>query len=129
MAQMIDVSRFPIVFASLDARTQAGASSWGEAMDALLARREPFVLISSGTHHGEDPKDAMERLAWYKARDADLARWCRSMILIQPDNAERAKLQAQTKGLKQTFSFRFDLVGGDEEAMRLAKELLREASA
>jgi hypothetical protein len=92
MAQMIDDSRFPIVFASLDERTKAGAASWSDAMDTLLARQEPFVLISSGSNQGEDPKDAMDRLAWYKARDADLTRWCRSMILIQPDHAERAKL-------------------------------------
>lgn len=122
--RVLDTSAFPIVMLNVDRRTALGSGRWASEMDGLLDAGEPFVLIADSRSQREEAGEAAERLAWYKRRDSDLARVCRSMIYVEPDDEARGKLMAQASRLRSSFTFRFDIASSYEEASALARTLL-----
>jgi hypothetical protein len=125
MSSILDLSGFPIVRLNVDDRTSGNTQDWINEMDALLAREEPFAIVSCSRMEQDNPQDEQQRGNWYRTNNERLATWCKVMVYIEPDDLQREKLKRQLEGLRKVFLFRFDLVASEEEALSLAQDFLQ----
>ena len=124
MSSILDLTDFPIVRIQIDDRTLGGTQAWIDEMEALLAREEPFAIISQSRTTKDSPEDEQQRGDWYRTNDRRLAQWCKMMIYVEPDAVAYERLQSQAAGLRRVFSFAFDVVADDCAALDLAHRSL-----
>jgi hypothetical protein len=124
MSSILDLTDFPIVRIQIDDRTLGGTQAWIDEMEALLAREEPFAIISQSRVTKDSPEDEQRRGDWYRTNDQRLAQWCKMMTYVEPDAVARDRLQSQAAGLRRVFSFAFEVVADDRAALDLARRSL-----
>ncbi len=91
---IIDATCWPLVYYRMPEEIpDTEAERHMQAMEAVLERRQPFVLIFSGV---ELPKNSAKffRLykAWNRLNYEQQKTWCRGAIRIEPDAAKRHSL-------------------------------------
>lgn len=120
---LLDRSHFPIVTARADHLPEGYSTCWIVEMDAILARRLPFVLVYLGPHQEEAQGDRKVRTLWLKAHRETLAKLCRFIITVEPDADARARRQAQGEALGAAFGVTFRIASSDKEAIEIAQKL------
>jgi hypothetical protein len=118
-----DVSEFPIVRFDTSRARPGYAPRWIAEMEAVLARGEPFVLVAGGVVE-DGPGDRKARSLFLKSHRAELARWCRAIVGIEPNPIARAARKAQAAVLARAFGIEMTFVATAEEATTTARERL-----
>ncbi|WP_241290531.1 ATP--cob(I)alamin adenosyltransferase [Burkholderia stabilis] len=100
-------------------------------LDALLARRERFVLLTddapSGDDRGADDHELRKQLAkWSKANRAQSREWIPAMIAIEPDTQRRAALDAFSGAFEKVWGYPLNAATTRDDALALAQRLLDE---
>lgn len=93
-------------------------------MDRLIATDMPFVMIYPPRRHEEAHADRVARGQWLKHNKAALAARCLALIVIEPDAARRAELEAVFPGLVKAFGTPQATRATAAEAEALARHLL-----
>lgn len=123
-ADGVDLRDFPLV------RLRQGgalghAFAWSAAMQGVLARAQPFVLLDQGQGLAEEHADRQARRCWLKAHAAALARYCAGVIVVEPDIAARSRTRAETMLMLGTSALRVIVVSTEAVARQLADVLLK----
>ena len=119
-----DTSDYPIVCLSGRELPAGTGPQWAAEMDALIARKRPFVLVFLDEQEHETHEDKKVRTVWIKKNRRDLASLCRGFVLIEPDRATRVLKRAQGAVMAAAFGLRLKFTADLEEAEQLAKQLL-----
>jgi len=122
--QFHDTSDYPIVRLSGRGLPDGHGPQWAAEMDALIARKRPFVLIFLDTLENEAHEDKKVRTVWIKKNRKDLASLCRGFVSIEPDKATRILKRAQGAAMAAAFGLRLKFMANLEKAEALAKRLL-----
>lgn len=118
------VDRFPIVYFKPEHAQGGFAGVWIKEMEFLLARREPFAIISPPSTRSEHRSDLRERSLWMTANRDRLAKLCRGVISVEPDGTQRAKVADAIAAYGITFGVHQLIVDDMAGAEHLAISLL-----
>lgn len=124
-----DARDFPLVRSGLSPAREGHGVDWCADMDQLMAQDRRFILIDHAMDHDESHEDRKIRGAWMKRHREVLARLCIARIIIEPDPARRAALQAMLPKLNQAFGIVQGVCETPELAGVLAHELLADAGS
>ena len=122
---ILDTSAFPHVQLS----ERHPEHDWEPQLDALLAREERFVLITSPDpleDPGETPGDRKRRAQWFKRNKSTLRRWCAGAILIEHNRARALTVQVMAKTMGKVFGFPIRVADNPTDARERAARLLDE---
>lgn len=110
-----DVSRFPLVIARGD--TSPGyAIQWEREMQALVAHGKAFVLIHPQARAEEAHEDRKRRGLWLKQNKQALGACCKAVISVEPDDARRTALSAQSAMAEKAFGIPMRMAATLEQA-------------
>ncbi|WP_423381867.1 ATP--cob(I)alamin adenosyltransferase [Burkholderia sp. LMG 32019] len=127
----ITTTEFPFVWLRYTGSTHTDPARLIAELDALLARREPFVLLTddapSGDDRGADDHELRKQLAkWSKANRAQSREWIPAMIAIEPDAARRVALDAFSGAFEKVWGYPLNAAATRDDALALAQRLLDE---
>lgn len=118
-----DVRDFPVVRFT-GATTEGYAALWCAEMDRLLTNDRRFVLIYPQRNREEAHADRVARGQWLKRNKAALAARCLALIVVEPDAARRAEMEAMFPNLVKAFGTPQVTRATAAEAESLARFLL-----
>lgn len=118
-----DIRDFPIVRFT-GTTTEGYAATWCAEMDRLLTSDRRFVLIYPQRDREEAHSDRVARGQWLKRNKAALAERCLALIVVEPDAARRAEMEAMFPGLVKAFGTPQATRATAAEAESLARFLL-----
>ena len=127
----IVTTEFPFVWLRYTGSTHTDPARLIAELDALLARREPFVLLTddapSGDDRGGDDHELRKQLAkWSKASRAQSREWIPAMIAIGFDAARRVALNAFSGAFEKVWGYPLNAAATRDDALALAQRLLDE---
>ncbi|BAX62575.1 ATP--cob(I)alamin adenosyltransferase [Burkholderia stabilis] len=127
----IVTTEFPFVWLRYSGSTHSEPAHLLAELDALLARRERFVLLTddapSGDDRGADDHEMRKQLAkWSKANRAQSREWIPAMIAIEPDAARRVALDAFSGAFEKVWGYPLNAAATRDDALALAQRLLDE---
>ncbi|CAI0978004.1 hypothetical protein [Serratia entomophila] len=123
----LDSANFPLVWMRQNGRdTQAELA----AFSALLARAEPFVILSDRRvgDAGEEPdRDQRTQVALWKRDNREaLKLWVKGMIMLEPDAAQYAAAEAFAEYAAKFWGYPVLVAADEARARLLAVTLLSE---
>ncbi|CAI0775307.1 hypothetical protein [Serratia entomophila] len=123
----LDSANFPLVWMRRNGRdTQAELA----AFSALLARAEPFVILSDRRvgDAGEEPdRDQRTQVALWKRDNREaLKLWVKGMIMLEPDAAQCAAAEAFAEYAAKFWGYPVLVAADEARARLLAVTLLSE---
>lgn len=117
-----DTREFPLV--SLAGFLPGMAATWCAELETLVKNGRPFVLLYPAPDGQESKEERAVRGQWMKQHSVELREVCRGLVIIEPDPARTATLEAMFPALERAFGVtqfvRVDL----GQAKALAYELL-----
>lgn len=124
----IDATQFPLVWIQLKAPSGGeGASPFAE-FEALLARKESFVLLNDeGLDRGEhdhSPQDMKQASLWMKRHKRELRSFVKASIHIEPSATKRMATKAFSLVYEKFWGYPMLMAETKEEALALAQRLL-----
>ncbi|WP_423761237.1 ATP--cob(I)alamin adenosyltransferase [Burkholderia sp. NLJ2] len=127
----IVTTEFPFVWLRYSGSTHTDPARLLAELDALLARRERFVLLTddapSGDDRGAGDHEMRKQLAkWSKANRAQSREWIPAMIAIEPDAARRVALDAFSGAFEKVWGYPLNAAATRDAALALAQRLLDE---
>ncbi|MEJ2631661.1 MAG: hypothetical protein P8011_11145 [Acidihalobacter sp.] len=130
IGMQIDASRFPLVWMRLNAPvTDPEASPFAE-FEALLARKEIFVLLNDeGLDEGDhehSPEEMKQASLWMKRHKRELRAFVKAAIYIEPNTAKRLATKAFTLVYEKFWRYPMLMVATKDDALVLAQQLLRD---
>lgn len=120
-----NMTDYPLVRFVGDTAVAGYAAQWCGEMDKLVAGSQPFVLIYPPGERVEAHEDRVIRGGWLKRNKAALADRCLALIVIEPDTARRAELEAMFPNLVKAFGSPQAARANTAEAEALARHLLK----
>ena len=127
----IITTEFPFVWLRYSGSTHTDPARLIAELDALLARRERFVLLTddapSGDDRGDTDHEMRKQLAkWSKANRAQSREWIPALIAIEPDAARRVALDAFSGAFETVWGYPLNAAATRDDALALAQRLLAE---
>ncbi|MDR6497417.1 hypothetical protein J2785_000559 [Burkholderia ambifaria] len=127
----IVTTEFPFVWLRYSGSTHTDPARLLAELDALLARRERFVLLTddapSGDDRGAGDHEMRKQLAkWSKANRVQSREWIPAMIAIEPDAARRVALDAFSGAFEKVWGYPLNAAATRDDALALAQRLLDE---
>ncbi|HEX7815005.1 hypothetical protein [Dyella sp.] len=123
-----DVRALPYVAFNQAAVQPGYAQQWEAEMVALLEHGEPFVVVYDQLRIEETHDDRKHRGIWLKHNKGPLARVCKAMVSIEPDEARRDAVRSQADTAVKAFGIPHEAVASREEAVRLVYRLVGHAN-
>ncbi|OMG71085.1 ATP--cob(I)alamin adenosyltransferase [Burkholderia ubonensis] len=125
----IVTTEFPFVWLRYSGSTHTDPARLIVELDALLARRERFVLLTddapTGDDRGADDHELRKQLAkWSKANRVQSREWIPAMIAIEPDASRRVALDAFSGTFEKVWGYPLNAAASRDEALALARRLL-----
>jgi len=125
---LIDTSQFPLVWIQLNTPgTDSEASSFAE-FEALLARKEVFVLLNGEGldkgDHEHSPEEMKQTSLWMKRHKNELRSFVKAAIYIEPNTAKRLATKAFAIIYEKFWGYPMFMVANKNEALDLAHTLL-----
>ncbi len=124
-------SNFPFVWMNFSQEPGHDHEKDFEEFEANLQRGEPFVLLSDSApteEHEHTPLEKKRTSLWMKKHKAELRRLVLAMVLVEPNTAKRLSFKAFAVVFAKFWGYPLLLAASREEAMEIAKELLRNAN-
>ncbi|OXI31504.1 ATP--cob(I)alamin adenosyltransferase [Burkholderia sp. AU16741] len=127
----IVTTEFPFVWLRYSGSTYTDPARLIAELDALLARRERFVLLTDDAPSGDDRPDndheMRKQLAkWSKANRALSRERIPGMIAIEPNAARRVALNAFSGAFEKVWGYPLNAAASRDDALALAQRLLAE---
>jgi hypothetical protein len=119
-----DTADFPLVRFRSDIAEAGYGPAWCADMDALVEGNAPFVLVYPKAERDEAHEDRKVRGAWLKQNKDQLAGTCLALIVVEPDAARRADLEAMLPNLVRAFGTPQVATASLEDAELAARRLL-----
>ncbi|MDN7669591.1 hypothetical protein QZM08_25345 [Burkholderia vietnamiensis] len=128
IGMLIDGTQFPLVWMRLNAPgTDPEASPFAE-FEALLARKEVFVLLNDEgldkSEHEHSPEEMKQTSLWMKRHKSELRAFVKAGIYIEPSTAKRLATKAFTMVYEKFWGYPMLMVATKDEALALAQKLL-----
>jgi hypothetical protein len=125
---VIDSSRWPLVYYVMPERVSAeDAHHHIAALQAILDRQQPFVLIFSGVELPSDSAQFFRQYkAWGKRTRSAQQRYCLGAVRVEPDAAKRRSLwrKALRYLTSSTIPYPYQVVATEQEAENQAQQWL-----
>lgn len=125
---IVDTSTWPIVTYEMPEKVpESEAQAHIDAMQAVLDRKEPFVLIFHGTEYPRDSKQFMKSYRqWGMATRDQQKAYCKGAVRIEPDEKKRKSLfkQALTYLTSRAMVYPYKVVATMGEAKKQAEAWL-----
>lgn len=125
----LDLSTFPFVWMRRDGASGAQADVLFAQFDALLARRQAFVILSEegfdedGHAH---PQEERKRAAlWMKQNKAAIRAYIQGMVLIEPSAAKRLAGKAFAVLFGKFWGYPLHFGTSRDDALDIAQHLIR----
>jgi hypothetical protein len=125
---LIDAAQFPVVWMRINAPANRPDASPFAEFEALLARKEVFVLLNNeGLDKGEhehSPEEMKQASLWMKSHKSELRAFVKAGIYIEPSAAKRLATKAFTLVYEKFWGYPMLMVATKDEALALAQKLL-----
>jgi hypothetical protein len=125
---LIDATQFPLVWVRLNAPSSNPEASPFAEFEALLARKEVFVLLNDeGLDKGEhkrSPEEMKQTSLWMKRRKSELRAFVKAAVYIEPSSVKRLATKAFAVMYEKFWGYPMLLVATQDEALALARNLL-----
>lgn len=125
---LIDATQFPLVWMRINAQSNAPEASPFAEFEALLARKEVFVLLNDeGLDKGEhehSPEEMKQTSLWMKRHKSELRAFVKAAIYIESSTAKRLATKAFSLVYEKFWGYPMLMVATKDEALALAKKLL-----
>ncbi|MHC8380606.1 hypothetical protein [Pseudomonas sp. LB3P14] len=125
---LIDASRFPLVWMQIATPSKNPGDSPFAEFEALLARKEPFVLLNDeGLHQGShehSPDEMKQTSLWMKRHKSDLRTFVKASIHIEPSTPKRLAARAFAIVYEKFWGYPMLMTATKKEALALAQKLL-----
>ncbi|SSB96305.1 hypothetical protein SAMN04488697_104379 [Pseudomonas sp. 43mfcvi1.1] len=126
----IDATQFPFVWLQKTTLGDSQEKSLAE-FEALIARNEPFVLLSSEGLDKEQPEhspDEMKQMAlWMKRHKSELKKYVKASIHIESSLTKRLAGKAFAVVYEKFWGYPMLITATEDEALALAQRLLEPA--
>ncbi|WP_273829126.1 hypothetical protein [Pseudomonas sp. SBT1-2] len=124
----IDHHQFPLVW--MHYRGAAGQADPFSQLDQLLQRQKPFVLVTADApgeqpQPGEDAQASLKQASlWMKRNKEAIRRWIRASIVIAPDGATQARVEAFADTYRKFWGYPLLHCASKEAAVTMVDQLL-----
>ena len=130
---LIDSTQFPLVWIQFSKSPSTPNAPLFAEFEALLARREVFVLIN-GEGLDKDEKEhskeeTKQTTLWMKRNKAELRAFIKAGIYIEPNAAKRLAAKAFAVVFEKFWGYPMRIVATKDEAVALAQSLLAQQHA
>lgn len=122
---LVETGEFPLIRLHFD-REAEGQDVFG-VLDQLLSRQEHFILLSyfgRGDYDAAEYDDRRRMSLWMKAHWAELHKFVRAILYIEPFPARRASARAAASVLARLWRYPLIVVGSDKQAEDLGRWIL-----
>jgi len=128
MTMQIDTAHFPFVWIKMAAfRRETEVSPFAE-FEALLARKEEFVLLNDEDivkgKHEHSPEELKQTTRWMKAHKKELREFVKASIHIEPNKVKRAAAKSFSIIYEKFWGYPLVIVTSKEEALTIAHQFL-----
>ena len=124
----IDASQFPRVWMRLNAPGSDPEVSPFDELEALLARKEIFVLLNDEGldkgDHEHSPEEMKQASLWMKRHKRELKAFVKAGIYIEPSTAKRVATRAFALVYEKFWGYPMLMVATKDDALALAQQLL-----
>ncbi|WP_127168264.1 hypothetical protein [Xanthomonas sp. BRIP62415] len=124
----IDASQFPITWMRKSMSAAGSAISPFVAFEALLARKEVFLLINEdgldGGEHPHSPEEKKQMSLWMKRHKNELRTYVKAAIYVEKSSAKRLASRAFASMYEKFWGYPMLMVATKDEALTLARTLL-----
>ncbi|MDO8074792.1 hypothetical protein O3299_24945 [Janthinobacterium sp. SUN176] len=125
----LDFSTFPLVWMRRDGTADTQADVLFAQFDALLARRQAFVILSEegfDEDGHEHPQEERKRASlWMKQNKAAIRAYIQGMVLIEPSAAKRLAGKAFAVLFGKFWGYPLHFGTSRDDALDIAQHLLR----
>lgn len=122
--ELHDIQRFPRVIFLNHLTYEGYASQWIAEMDSLLHRQEKFVIIFPDGGENENREDRKLRGIWLKENKPQMQRLCAGLVVIEPQESQRKRLEQQAAAATQSFGVSYYFAADQQAAETLASSLI-----
>ncbi|PRZ55983.1 hypothetical protein BX589_102184 [Paraburkholderia fungorum] len=126
---VFDVSAFPIVTVNTDAMVTGYGARWTSEMDALIALGKPFAIVYRGAISNESAEDYAQRGQWLVRNRVVMARLCRVLVVVEPDEILREQVRLRGRGIAKAFGVPHRVVATMEDAADILFYRIRDADS
>jgi len=123
-----DVTQLPFVVFNEAAARPGYANQWETEMVTLMENGRPFVVVYDQHRIEESHEDRTRRGIWLKHNKAALARVCKALISIEPDEERRTKVEATSDMAAKAFGIPHVVVAMRDDALTIAVQLTGDAA-
>ncbi|MDR6575951.1 hypothetical protein [Pseudomonas extremaustralis] len=125
---LIDATQFPLVWMQIATPSKNPEGSPFAEFEALLARKEVFVLLDDEGldkgNHEHSPEEMKQTSLWMKNHKSDLRAFVKASIHIEPSTAKRLASKAFAVVYEKFWGYPMLMTATKEEALTLARKLL-----
>ncbi|PMX27496.1 MULTISPECIES: hypothetical protein [unclassified Pseudomonas] len=125
---LIDATQFPLVWMQISTPSKNPEDSPFAEFEALLARKEVFVLLNDESldsgEHEHSPEEMKQTSLWMKRHKSDLRAFVKASIHIEPNTAKRLASKAFAVMYEKFWGYPMLMTVTKEEALALAQKLL-----
>ena len=125
----LDLSTFPFVWMRRDGASGAQADVLFAQFDALLARRQAFVILSEEGFdedgHAHPQEERKRASLWMKQNKAAIRAYIQGMVLVEPSAAKRLAGKAFAVMFGQFWGYPLHFGTSRDDALDIAQHLLR----
>jgi hypothetical protein len=125
----LDLSHFPLVWMRRDSAAAAQADVLFAQFDALLARRQAFVILSEEGFDDdghEHPQEERKQVSlWMKQNKAAIRAYIQGMVLVEPSAAKRLAGKAFAVMFGKFWGYPLHFATSRDDALDIAQHLLR----
>ena len=125
--ELIDLSRDPVILlAALPVGHADRVAAYHQALEWLIVRSVPFVLVTRADDPGqaESHADQRARALWFKAHAAALAAVCRGFVYVEPDADCRMIWEARAKAMAGSFPVPMVIAADRPQAIAAASQFV-----
>jgi hypothetical protein len=124
----INATQFPFVWMQKTTLSNSQEESLAE-FEALLARHEPFVLLSNEGLDNKEVEHSMDErkqmALWMKRHKSELKRYVKASIHIEPSVTKRLAGKAFAVVYEKFWGYPMLMTATEDEALALAQTLLK----
>jgi hypothetical protein len=123
---LLDDTKFPIVRLHYNQADEQGEGSGFQRFEALLERRQPFVLIGLGAQPDQvqSVEERKQVTLWMKRNRPALHTYVRAMVYVEPSPAKRFLAKASAPVFQKFWGYPILVSASEADAEAVAERLL-----
>lgn len=122
--ELHDVQNFPQVTFLNHLTCEGYASQWIAEMELLLQYQKKFVIIFPEGGQNENREDRKLRGIWLKENKPQMQRLCAGLVVIEPQESQRKRLEQQAAAATQSFGVSYYFAADLQAAETLTSSLI-----